>query len=236
MRILLRGNVSLIEVKGSWEMESERGLICFEAETLLRDLLKGLCLIDANWFGWDCELIRGNLMSCLKCMSSACHVWLRIPCSTSLVSIHYTALIRRLFWYMRMTEEIATRGRIGARGSCERDRLMRNLKEGMIWEKELWEWWEREERCQSSNIRERDISQDQCQQRYVERYTLRERYVEVDKSSERLCTKVVEWDKHWSQEWHKERSHAKAVSERREKREVYLRLIIICWWTNKVQA
>jgi hypothetical protein len=35
MRILLRGNMSLIEVEGSQEMESERDLIGCEARLLL---------------------------------------------------------------------------------------------------------------------------------------------------------------------------------------------------------
>jgi hypothetical protein len=46
----------------------------------------------------------------------------------------------------------------------------------------------------------RDISRARCRQRYVERYTLREKYVEVDKSSERLCAKAVERDKCQSRE------------------------------------
>jgi hypothetical protein len=53
MRILLRGNVSSIEVEGSWEIESERDLIGCEAKTLLQDLFKDSCfdhaLIDADW-------------------------------------------------------------------------------------------------------------------------------------------------------------------------------------------
>jgi hypothetical protein len=48
MRILLRENMSLIEVKGSQKMESERGLIGCKAKTLLQDLFENLCLIDAN--------------------------------------------------------------------------------------------------------------------------------------------------------------------------------------------
>jgi hypothetical protein len=42
----------------------------------------------------------------------------------------------------------------------------------------------------------RDISQAQCQQRYVERYTSREKYVEVNNLSERSHAKAVERDKH----------------------------------------
>jgi hypothetical protein len=43
--------VSSIEVKGSQEMESERGLIGCEAKMLLQDLFEDLCLIDADRFG-----------------------------------------------------------------------------------------------------------------------------------------------------------------------------------------
>jgi hypothetical protein len=59
---------------------------------------------------------------------------------------------------------------------------------------------EREKRDMIKRDRLRDISRDQCWQRYVERYTSREKYVEVNKSSERSRAKAVERDKHWSQE------------------------------------
>jgi hypothetical protein len=48
------------------------------------------------------------------------------------------------------------------------------------------------ERDMIKGDRLRDISRDQCQQRYVERYMSREKYVEVDKSSERSHAKAVE--------------------------------------------
>jgi hypothetical protein len=56
------------------------------------------------------------------------------------------------------------------------------------------------ERDMIKRDRLRDISQDRCRRRYVERYTLREKYVEVDKSSERSCAKAVERDKCRSRE------------------------------------
>jgi hypothetical protein len=74
MRILLRGNMSSIEVEGSQEMESERGLISCKAEMLLQDLFEDSCLIDADQFRQDHELIGCDLTSCLECISSACHV------------------------------------------------------------------------------------------------------------------------------------------------------------------
>jgi hypothetical protein len=40
MRILLRGNVSSIEVEGSQEMESERGLIGCEAKCYCKTCLR----------------------------------------------------------------------------------------------------------------------------------------------------------------------------------------------------
>jgi hypothetical protein len=54
------------------------------------------------------------------------------------------------------------------------------------------------ERDMIKRDRLRDISRAQCRQRYVERYTSREKYVEVDKSSERSHAKAVERDKHRS--------------------------------------